>query len=138
MKTLLIAVSLFTTLAVTANHQGSELSIRMIDNSMITVSLDQNCQNYQQPQQQFHFEGLSAGNHFLQVVRWQYAGNHCYAPHKKVVYNGWISVPQCSKVVSVVDKWGNYTVKCVEPLFVQPVYSGCCPYHQSHPGQCNN
>jgi hypothetical protein len=137
MKKLLLAASLFATLTVAANHDESELSLRMIDNSMITASLDQNCMNYQQPQQNFHFEGLSAGNHFLKVIRWYYVG-HCHVPKQKLVYNGWISVPPSSKVHSVVDMWGNYNVQCIEPVFVQPVFNGCCPYHQSHAGQCSN
>ncbi len=97
-----------------ANHRYSELNLRMNDQVLFVASLDQVC--FEAPSQVVTFHEVGPGQHHLYAAK--VILNHWgHVIRKDVVFDGMIVIPEASKVNAVVNKFGNFKIRKVEPLF---------------------
>lgn len=105
-----------------ANHDNSALNLKMFDNGLFSVVLDNNASfsksNY------FSAPSIAPGYHKLKVTRIFHNpyGGH---PVKKVVFKGWITIPPKSVVYAQIDCHNQFDMVKVEPYFCPPVYDNC-------------
>ena len=114
--------NIFTTIAIAitmlnakAGH-FSAFNLKMFDNGNFSVMLDN------QPSGQttvFSAMKIQSGYHKLKVIRFVPCPNSYY-PMKKVIYNGWISVPPKSVMYAQIDCHSQFDVVKVVPLFDHP------------------
>jgi hypothetical protein len=112
---LLIGFILLNINVAKAWNQGSELNLKMYDNSAFSVFFDNN--GFQYPDNRFSISNVNPGKHFLKVVKNMPTHRGMFT---KVVYNGWINVPCDSKVFAVIGCYNDY--KVVDLVSCKPTY----------------
>jgi len=120
MKTLLTTIAIgIMMMNAKANH-SSALNLKMFDNGMFAVVLDNT------PSSQstiFSAVKIEPGYHKLKVIRYVPCSNSYY-PMQKVVYKGWITIPQKSVVYAQINCHNQFDVVKVEPYFCTPAGGG--------------
>lgn len=104
MKPFLICFFTCLSLALRSNDLGSELHLKLIDNTSFTVIFDN--QAYQTPCNSFYLPHISAGNHHIQVLR-HHAGAGFPA---QVLYQGIIHIPGNIKLYTLIDAHKNLRI----------------------------
>lgn len=95
-------------LGVRASYLPSNLSLRMWDNSVISVVLDG--QVYDQYNSSYTFSNLSGGSHFLKVYRYVTNGYGASNNFPKMVFNGYITVNAGRSITSMITADCHYIV----------------------------
>ena len=122
MKKLLATIAIgITMLSAKANH-GSALNLKMFDNGMFTVILDER-PSYTQSRA-FSVADIEPGYHKLKVIR-NFKTPYTYYPVSKVVYKGWINIPARSVMYAQIDCHSQLDVMKVEPYFIHHQEGGC-------------
>jgi hypothetical protein len=88
-------------LGVRASYLPSNLSLRMWDNSVISVVLDG--QVYDQYNSSYTFSNLSGGSHFLKVYRYVTHGYGAANNFPKMVFNGYIVINGGRSISSMIS-----------------------------------
>ena len=129
---LLIVVFTMAITGANAGHNQSVLTLRMQDQALFLVTLDNVC--YEVPQRVMTFEDLSPGSHHLYAtkVRLNRWGRIIY---KEIVFDGMIHIPGGSDLEAVITRFGEFRIKRIHTItpvvFQQPFYD---PYNT--PVQC--
>ncbi|MEW6469312.1 MAG: DUF4476 domain-containing protein [Bacteroidota bacterium] len=112
----LIYTILFSTvsLAASAGHKSSELSISLFDNSPFVVMFDNGW--FGQPTNMFNISNVHPGKHELKIIRYAYLPG-CWTPVQQTVFSGCIQVPAKSKVCAMITSCGKYDVVSITPLW---------------------
>ncbi|MBN4052075.1 DUF4476 domain-containing protein [Cytophagaceae bacterium AH-315-L13] len=105
----LLSFAALLSIEVMAGHNNSNLSIRMTDNSQITIVFDGI--EYDQVSTKFKIKDVHPGMHRLKVVRhsryWKYSHHH----RDEIVYDGYVDVdPNCDLSLSV-NPWHGLRIK---------------------------
>jgi len=112
-----------------ANHNSSALNLKMFDNGMFSVVLDNNAafskSNY------FSAASIAPGYHKLKVIR-LYHNPYSGHPIQKVVFKGWITIPAKSVVYAQINCNNQFDMVKVEPYFYPPVYDDCSNDNWNH------
>lgn len=124
---LLIGFILLNISAAKAWNQGSELNLKLYDNSLFSVYFDQN--SFQYPDNRFTISNVKPGKHFMKIVK--HVPGYRGGMLSKVVYNGWITVPFDSKVYAVVGRYNDYKVTEVISLKPAPCGNGYGNYENT-------
>ena len=102
-KALLIIALLFASARIHASHAGSELHIRMFDNSWFTVTIDR--QRFTEPVTRFHLDEVAPGTRYITITKVANSGNHVYGGIRHlVVFSGYVDIPASSDVRAMVDE----------------------------------
>lgn len=123
-KALLIIALLFASARIYASHAGSELHIRMFDNSWFTVAIDH--QRFNEPVTRFHLNRVAPGTRYITITKVSPRNGHGgYGSIRHlVVFSGYVDIPAASDVRAMVDRANRFRINRVEPLFasapVQP------------------
>jgi hypothetical protein len=117
MKKLISAIVIgITMLGAKANHM-SALNLKMFDNGMFAVVLDE--QPSCQQSNFFSVSGIEPGYHKLKVIRY-FATPYGFSMMQKVVYKGWINVPAKSVMYARINCHSQFDVIKIEPNFCHP------------------
>ena len=111
-----------TMLGAKANHNNSALHLKMFDNGMFSVVIDNNSACSQS--NVFSAASIQPGCHKLKVIRY-FQNPYSYYPISKVVYKGWITIPPKSVMYAQINCHSQFDVVKVEPYFCPPFGSGC-------------
>jgi hypothetical protein len=96
-------------------HAGkSELNIRLWDNGMFTVVL--NNQQFQTPSVNFSMGNLQPGNHTLKVFR-NFVNPYGYGGHVKMVYNGFLNIKPNTNMYAFINPKGQLVVESIMPRY---------------------
>lgn len=107
----------FTILGAKANH-GSVLKLKMFDNGIFSVVLDDKPACSQSAL--FTKDHIKPGYHKLKVIR--FVNNpYSYYAGKQIVYKGWINIPAKSVVYANITCHNQFDIVKVEPK--------CLPHH---------
>jgi len=121
-KLLLTIVISLSLISAKAFNMSSELNIKIFDNSVFYVELDNNVfNNYTN---QYCIPNVSSGNHFLKVFRFRPNYHGYYYNSPTVLFAGYIFVPAGMKVNSMIDLYNKYTVLSQSPIWGNDGYSG--------------
>ncbi len=114
----------FTT--VKADHQRSELNLKMFDNSAFTVTFDNSVYNVPMAGA-FGIGNLMPGRHFMRVAKVM-PRHYGHGPigMQRPVFSGYIDIPVNAKVFAMIDFHYNYAVQNIMPNYVEPV----CKHHK--------
>ncbi len=94
-------------------HAGkSELNIRLWDNGMFTVVL--NNQQFPTPSVNFSMGNLQPGNHSIKVFR-NFVNPYGYGGHVKMVYNGFVMIKPNTNIFTFINPHGQLVVESVMP-----------------------
>lgn len=120
-KALLIIALLFASARIHASHAGSELHIRMFDNSWFTVTIDR--QRFTEPVTRFHLDEVAPGTRYITITKVANSGNHVYGGIRHlVVFSGYVDIPASSDIRAMVDRARRFRINRVEPLYAcEPV-----------------
>ncbi|MFN5324165.1 MAG: DUF4476 domain-containing protein [Bacteroidota bacterium] len=142
-KALLIIALLFTSAHIHASHAGSELNIRIMDNSWFTVLMDG--QSFNEPVTRFHLDNIMPGRHHLTITKVGSRSHHGMgAIRHHVVFSGFVDIPASSRLKAVVDRANRFRINRIEPLIVHhvpivtspschaPIPAACAPAAQYH------
>lgn len=99
-----LALSLII-ISASANRGFSELNLKLFDNSVFSVVLDNVTYNYYTSS--YNFASLVPGSHFITVVRQQPVG---FYTMPVTIFSGWITIPANMKIFSMIDMYGGYSV----------------------------
>jgi len=94
-----------------ANRGFSELNLKLYDNSVFFVILDNVTYNYYTSS--YNFENMEPGNHFISVTRQQPVG---FYNTPVTLFSGWINIPVNMKIFSMINMYGGYMVISQAPL----------------------
>lgn len=86
-------------------HSGSELNLKLYDQGIFTLELDNESVNY--PSNSFTFKNLKPGKHYLKVFR--HYGSSCgnnIMP--RMIYNGYIHIPPKSRIYAIIDLYNQF------------------------------
>jgi hypothetical protein len=127
-KALLIIALLFTSARIYASHAGSELHIRMFDNSWFTVTIDH--QRFIEPVTRFHLDHVAPGTRHITITKVSRRnGNGGYAPIRHlIVFSDYVDIPAASDVRAMIDRAYRFKINKVEPLYASATnapYPGC-------------
>lgn len=88
-------------------HHNSGLSLKLYDNGLFTVMLDNKYMNV--PSANFFLNNLKPGTHRLKVIKHypSFYGSH-FPP--KVIFNGFIMIPAKSNVFAMINLYNQYEV----------------------------
>lgn len=103
------------TLSSESHAQGSVLNLGMTGRYLFTVQLDNQFIGY--PNNQFSFNGLNPGNHYLTIYRMR-NDRHRQA---KLVYNGYVSIPMNSVVNASLIEKEFLRINSITPILPPPV-----------------
>jgi Domain of unknown function (DUF4476) len=115
-KALLIIALLFASARIHASHAGSELHIRMFDNSWFTVSIDR--QRFTEPVTRFHIDDVAPGTRYITITKVANSGHNGYGGIRHlVVFSGYVDIPASSEVRAMVDRARRFRINRIEPLY---------------------
>ncbi|HEX5001622.1 MAG TPA: DUF4476 domain-containing protein [Bacteroidia bacterium] len=122
MKKLLLTAALLIAFArVQADHELSELHLRLFDRTQFTVVLDGN--QFNTSTELFDISGITPGFHQLTVIRRPFASHGQFAAHHgTVIYNGRIEIPAQASVNALIDRYYRFRIYSVNALYIEP---GC-------------
>ena len=122
-KALLIIALLFASARIHASHAGSELHIRMFDNSWFTVTIDR--QRFTEPVTRFRMDDIVPGTRYITITKVANGGHHGYGGIRHlVVFSGYVDIPAASEVRAMVDRARRFRINRIEPLYAcEPVIS---------------
>lgn len=110
----------------------SELNLKIYDNSLFYVVLDNVSYNFNQ--QTYSFKNLAPGNHYLTVVKIKPSyGNYGYGSQSQTVYSGYISIPGNQKIFSMINPLHKFVITSSSPF----LGADDTPIDYE-PGTCNN
>lgn len=112
-----------------AVNQGSELNLKMHDNSVFSVHFDNN--SFQYSDSRFSIANVKPGKHHLKVVK-HIPAQRGRVMITKTVYNGWVTIPPASKVFAVIGYYNDYNV--VDVVSLKPTHHR----RGAHQGYANN
>jgi len=109
-----LILGLFLIVNAEANHNNSQLNLRLYDNALFTVSIDK--MNYANPSTSFNSINITPGNHYIKVVKhifnpYSYWGNSCIT-----VFQGCINMPAGREVFAQIDAYNTFNVYNQVPL----------------------
>jgi len=113
-KLILLLAFCAATFSLSAHIKTSELNIKLFDNSVFYLTLDNHV--YNNFTNAYHIKQISNGNHFLKVMRFRKGPN----PHNnnpKTIFAGYIYVPGGMKIMGMIDMFNNYTVTNQFPIY---------------------
>ncbi len=88
---------------------SSELNLKLYDNSMFYVVLDNVTFNLNK--QAYTFNELIPGNHFLTVVKVKpYMSSYGYSFQSNTVFAGYIYIPGNKKIFSMINSFGKFII----------------------------
>lgn len=87
-------------------HHSSDLNLKLYDNGMFTVMLDNKYMNV--PSTNFFFNNLKPGSHRLKVIKHYPACGFYVTP--KIIFNGFIRIPAKSNVFAMINLYDQYEV----------------------------
>lgn len=110
MKKLIFTLALSLSISGVFAFRGmSELNIKMFDNSLFYVVLDNI--TYNTTQQNYSFSELSSGNHFLKVIKVKsFVSAYGYSYKHKVVFSGYIFIPSNKKIFSIINNFNKFVI----------------------------
>jgi hypothetical protein len=115
-KALLIIALLFASAHIHASHAGSELHIRMFDNSWFTVAIDR--QLFNEPVTRFHMDQLAPGRRHITITKLGRRGHYGMGGERHiVVFSGFVDIPAASEVRAMIDRANRFRINRIEPLF---------------------
>jgi Domain of unknown function (DUF4476) len=148
MKKLLLTAALLAAFAhVQAEHELSDLHLRLFDHTAFTVVLDGN--QFNTTTDQFRLSGVEPGIHYLTVMRRPYRTHNTPWHHGQVIFSGNIEIPASAKVKAIIDRTYRFRIYKVIPIIPEPVCGTpppvcppvppvCAPVHYGmHPDDFN-
>ncbi|TAL63451.1 MAG: DUF4476 domain-containing protein [Bacteroidetes bacterium] len=121
MKKLITTIAIGFILLGAKAHPGSELKLKMFDNGIFSVVLDEK-PSYGQSAF-FSKDHIKPGYHKLKVIRFVNTPYNYYAA-KQVVYKGWINIPAQSVVYASINCHNQFDIVKVEPKCFPPSHGG--------------
>lgn len=113
MKTLTITLILVTSMLIAQSSSfGFKLIVTSKENSFIRVSIDQG--PLSPPSAKVRLADLTPGKHWIKIVR---RSNYPGMQHNQLIYKGRIHIQPNTVTHAVVNKFGNFTIRNVKPLF---------------------
>lgn len=101
-------------------HHGSDLNLKLYDNGIFTVMLDNKSINV--PSNNFSFNNLMPGNHHLKVIK-HYPAFWGNCSPAQLIFNGFVQIPPKSKIYAMIDLYNQYEVYSIFPAQFEPVCS---------------
>jgi hypothetical protein len=127
MKKLLLTAAFIAAFAhVQAEHELSELHLRLFDHTPFTVVLDGN--QFNTTTEQFKLSGIEPGVHHLTVIRRPYRHHHSQWHHGTVVFNGPVEIPPAATVKANINRHYRFHIYKVIPILPPPVCVTPQPY----------
>lgn len=135
-KALLILALLFASARIHASHAGSELHIRMFDNSWFNVTIDR--QFFNEPVTRFHMDQIDPGRRHITITKLGRKGYYGIGGDRHVVvFSGYVDIPAASEVRAMIDRAHRFRINRIEPLYAyhEPTFPspGC---HTPEPVVC--
>jgi hypothetical protein len=124
-------------LSVNASYLASTLTLRMWDNSILSVNLDG--QVFDQYNTTYTFSNVSGGNHYLKVYRY-YTNNYgVVSSYPKMVFNGYISISPGKSINAMITADCRFMVLSELNLAgAAGNYYGNSPHHGNPHNYANN
>lgn len=120
MKKLLLTAALLAAFAhVQAEHELSDLHLRLFDHTPFTVVLDGN--QFNTTTDQFTLSGVTPGVHRLTVIRRPYTFHPSPWYNGHVLFNDYVEIPASAKVKAIIDRYYRFRIYKVIPLIPEPV-----------------
>lgn len=113
----------------------SELNLKLYDNSMFYVVLDN--ATYNLNKQSYTFNNLTPGNHFLTVVKIKPYVSNGNSYQTKTVFAGYINIPGNKKIFSMINSFSKFVIVGSSPYLGPddtPVNYEPTGYYDNNPG----
>jgi hypothetical protein len=120
MKKLLLTAAFISAFAhVQAEHELSELHLRLFDHTPFTVVLDGN--QFNTTTNHFKLSGVEPGMHHLTVIRRPYRYHSSSWHQGTVVFNGPVEIPPSATVKANINRNYRFQIYKIIPLLPAPV-----------------
>lgn len=114
MRKMFTTALMVLSLAASANHFNSTLTVRATDHTTISVAVNQ--QWIGAPGTTISVDNLTPGNHYISIAR-----HFGYYGQSTIVFSGYVFIPEMSEVRSVLIRTNRLKVVEVIPIAPQPV-----------------
>jgi hypothetical protein len=105
-----LIICLFSISSAFSQSQTSKLSIKIWDNSLFTIVINDN--SYDKPSKSFLVNNLADGNFYIKVTK-HVVGEYAF---EEVIYKGYINIPAASPVVVEINRHNMLNVMEIKPL----------------------